>query len=334
MKCLLITFPLLFQQGQQRFQSTTLLSTQFGDVVVLTVDPGTANEATFIGEKDTGNQFINCVWTEGNTGVGHSSGATIIDYDSATHHYAQTKGILQFANQDGSLQAQPIRDALGLAAATANGWEVFPHTMQVSSGYNKGNRSFDITVPNQDVTSLLSPGMRLKLQRGVSAPTQSADLEQSSSQYAENTSPSGITFTDDFTVEAWVKPESYSQGYILSRFDNVTDSRGWYLRFNATGTIQILGKTSTNEYSVSYEALPLNEWTHVAATLDLSGNVSKMYFNGQEVEVEYTTGSQTALVQDGDLCIGSITDGTSTFDGKIADVRLWSAVRTETEIQG
>lgn len=73
-----------------------------GDCVALTVNPGTNDEATFIGKKDSGNQFIECVWTEGNTGVGHDAGATIIDYDSASHHNAQTKGIKVEHNDDGT----------------------------------------------------------------------------------------------------------------------------------------------------------------------------------------------------------------------------------------
>lgn len=73
-----------------------------GDVAVLTVEPGTANEATFVGVKQSSPaRFINCVWTEGNTGVGHAAGATVIDYDSATHMSAMSKGILVEHKQNG-----------------------------------------------------------------------------------------------------------------------------------------------------------------------------------------------------------------------------------------
>lgn len=49
-----------------------------GDIAALTVSPGTSNQATFIGRK-SGSSWLDCVWTEGNTGVGQSSGATVID---------------------------------------------------------------------------------------------------------------------------------------------------------------------------------------------------------------------------------------------------------------
>jgi microcystin-dependent protein len=72
-----------------------------GDVVCAVVDPGTANEAVFTGTKN-GSQFENCVWTEGNTGVGHANGATVVDYISATHISMMTKGLLKEHNEDGT----------------------------------------------------------------------------------------------------------------------------------------------------------------------------------------------------------------------------------------
>ena len=128
-----------------------------GKTVVLTVEPGTVNEATFVGKKDTGvNQFIECIWTEGNTAVGHDAGATIIDYDSATHYNLLSKALQLIMNQDGTLKDDPIRTALGLFDASNDGWEVFPYTFTVSSGYHVGDHLYNLTVANQNVTGLLS----------------------------------------------------------------------------------------------------------------------------------------------------------------------------------
>ncbi len=312
-----------------------------GDCVVLTVDPGTVNEATFIGVKN-GNQFEECVWTEGNVAVGHSAGATIIDYDSATHHSAQSKGIKQFANDDGTLKTQPVRDALGLGTTAVNGWEVFPYTMQVSTGYNKGQKEFDITVPNQDARTLLSVGMKLRVQRNTTAPTQCADLESSSSQYANRAGAtvSGITFTDDFTIEAWVKPESYnaSTGYIISRQDG--GATGWTLRISALGRLECVSLLSggNNRTISSYLSVNIGAWSHVAATMDNSGGSYTMYINGVSVGFSTATNGTVASLSQGtniDLRIGSISGGSpgNYYDGKVSDVRLWNAVRTATQIR-
>lgn len=91
-----------------------------GDIVVLTVEPGTTNEATFTGEKASSPaRFINCVWTEGNLGVGHASGVTITDYDSATHLAMMTKGIKVSHNQDGTLKPASVNLALGVSDTAA-----------------------------------------------------------------------------------------------------------------------------------------------------------------------------------------------------------------------
>ncbi len=72
-----------------------------GDIVVLTVEPGTANQATFTGEV-SGNSFINCIWTEGNLAANHSSGKTVIDYDSATHYAMLVKAFGIEHEEDGT----------------------------------------------------------------------------------------------------------------------------------------------------------------------------------------------------------------------------------------
>ena len=300
-----------------------------GETVVLTVDPGTANEATFIGKKDTTNQFIECVWTEGNTGVGHDTGATIIDYDSATHHNAQSKGILQFANQDGTLVTSAVRAALNLTDESTAGWEVgtIPAPDTVT---NNGNRSYDLVFNSTDYTGIVSEGMRVRTTRTVAAPDQCADFEKSSSQYASVSSPSGITFTDDFTVEAWVKLESYdSTQAIVSRYDGAT---GWLFDINSTGQMRIYGDGTDARYMYSYQQLPLNRWVHVAATLNMSANSATMYINGVSIDVDSSTGVGTSITQAGDLQVGA-WNGTNFFDGKISDVRVWGDIRNEAEIR-
>lgn len=309
-----------------------------GEVVVLTVEPGTANEATFVGKKDVGsNQFIECIWTEGNTAVGHDAGSTIIDYDSATHYNLLSLALQGIMNQDGTLKDDPIRTALGLSDASNDGWEVFPYTFSVSSGYNKGQKEFDLTVANQDVRSILSNGMKLRLERSTTAPTQCFDCESSSSQYASRASGSVTgaisTVTDDITCEAWIKPESVTaKGWIVSKF-NASAVNGFGMNLEAGGTLRIIGGNASNyDYGISSIAVELREWSHVAATLDMSGAAATLYINGVSVNVTYTNGSATAFVNAGNLQVGAY-NGIEYFDGKISDVRVWNVVRTATQIR-
>ena len=304
-----------------------------GETVVLTVEPGTANEATFVGKKDTGvNQFIECIWTEGNTAVGHDAGVTIIDYDSATHYNLLSKALQLIMNQDGTLKDDPIRTALGLSDASTDGWEVFPYTFSVSSGYNKGNNEFDLNVANQDVRTILSKGMKLRLERSTTAPTQCMDLEASSSQYASRTAGSvtGVTFTDDFTLECWVKPESYGVGALIARHNGST---GFWLQVNATGQVVCRSQNGAGaKDSTSTQSVSLGRWTHLAASQDVSGAAYAMYFNGISVSIT-TSGAGTGITQAGDLMVGYNATVGGYFDGKISDVRIWNAVRTQTQIR-
>lgn len=204
---------------------------------------------------------------------------------------------------------------------------------------NNGNRSYDVVFNSVDYTDELSAGMRLRLTRTVSAPTQCADLEASSSQYFSKTSPAGISFTTTFTCSAWVKLESYTLGGIIARRN--ADTEGWSLAVAADGRIQLLGQriASNNKAIASYQSIPLNKWVHVAACLDMTAadtTAQKIWIDGVEVPRAYTlTGTATAIVQGTTaLVVGALkSDGTSPFDGKIAQASVHSACLSTAQIQ-
>lgn len=89
-----------------------------GDTIVLVVDPTDATKKqAFTGVVDTaGVQITGVVWTEG-TNTAHSSGATVVDYATATHMAMTTKGILVHADQDGTLKAGAVDGTTILANA-------------------------------------------------------------------------------------------------------------------------------------------------------------------------------------------------------------------------
>jgi len=222
--------------------------------------------------------------------------------------------------------------------ATSQGWTPLGDVPDTIT-YN-GNRNYDIVFNGVDHTSTLSPGMKLKATRTVAAPDQCADLEASSSQYFSKSSPAGMTFTDDFAVSAWVKLESYSVGIIASRWNGTS---GWYFYVGITGQVYLV---ATNASAVnfsqvySYASLPLNKWVHVTAQLDMSAftattTTSYVMFDGVDVAATVTRGgtNPTALVQAGNLEIGSYNGGTSPFDGKLAQVAIFNAKVTQATMR-
>lgn len=267
--------------------------------------------------------------------------------DGTPPTYGYPLAVVTVANGASSITNGNIRDIrtqvalnTGTSGAT-DGWTALSGTPTVSSGYNKGNKEFDLTFASS-MAAILSPGMRLKVTRATTPPTQCTDLEASSSQYASKSSPTGITFTDDFTCEAWIKPESYTSGVIIGRSD-ATPANGFVLRLDAAGgNISVIGyNAGAGNYRIwsSYQAIPLDKWTHVAATFDMSGFTSstcKIYINGMEVPGFGTSAgtNPTTLVQSGDLAVGRHGSAAlQYFDGKVADVRVWSALRTATQIR-
>lgn len=307
-----------------------------GDIAVITVDAGTNDEATFVGRKN-GNQFEDCVWTEGNVSADHASGAPVVDYDSATHYNLVTKALKGIMEQDGSLKADPIREALNLSTASTAGWEVFPNVLQVSSGYNQGAKIYNLTVPNADATSIASQGMALRYERGTTPPANSLDLESSSSQYATKATPANISFTDDYTIEALFTLESYTgaEQIIVGRRNGTTE--GWSLSVNANGQLVATAQriAANNRVLTSARILPLGEPIHVAVTQDHSANVHAMYINGESVTfTNTTTGTITAIVQGtSDLRVGALSSAASLyFDGRLQEVRVWNTIRTATQI--
>ncbi len=218
------------------------------------------------------------------------------------------------------------------------GWTAFANTPNTVT-YN-GNRNYDLVFNSVDLTSSLSSGMKLQLTRTVAAPDQCADLEASSSQYFSKTSPAGMTFTDDFTVSAWVKLESYASTMcIASRFNGTS---GWVLRVNSSGQPGIYGYNAggANFRGIqSYASLPLNKWVHVTAQLDMSAytNTSTtcyLMIDGVDVTGQLEQGgtNPTALIQAGNLEIGSYNAG-QFFDGKIAQVAIYNAKVTQATMR-
>lgn len=262
--------------------------------------------------------------------------------DGTPPTYGYPIAIVTVANGASTITNANIRDirtqvALNTGSNNAtDGWTALSTTtLTTATGYNKGQKEYDIT-SSADLTGVLSPGMRLKVTRATTPPTQCADLESSSSQYASKTTPAGLTFTDDFTCEAWVKLESYTRGGIVARRN--VDTEGWSLVIDSSGRVELacLRIASNNAVALSYQSIPLNEWTHIAASYDLSGTTAAIYINGVSVPLLKTvSGTCTALVQGTTaLVVGAEKSaGTSPFDGKIADVRVWSSIRTATQIR-
>ena len=240
---------------------------------------GTYN--VFRGKVAGGTQIDEVTYVGGDTNRNYSAGATTRVYILVSSYRDNrfTDGILEEHKQDGThgdINADSILVAGNVQAQSFTitgsggnqGWETGLPTPNTVT-YN-GNRSYDLVFNSTDLTDTLSPGMRLRTTRTVAAPTQCTSLN-GTSQYWSKSSPNGMTFTDDFSYGAWIKPSSYAQGGIIGRYNG---SSGSMLYMLATGQIRIF---VAGEYWESYQSVQLNRWTHVVGTMDASGDAANVY---------------------------------------------------------
>lgn len=256
--------------------------------------------------------------------------------------YGTLLAVVTVANGASSITNANITDsrtqATITAAASSNGWTTglaTPNTVTAN-----GNRSYSLVFNGTDLTGTLSPGMRVRTSRLVSAPTQCTSLN-GTTQYYSKTSPAGMTFTNNFVVSAWVKLSSYpgTAANIASRFNGTS---GWQMYIDSSGRLLLVGYnggSGNNSYLQSYQSIPLNKWVHVAAQLDMATftatpTTSYGMIDGVDVPVSVARGgtNPTALVQAGNLEIGGANGGGNPFPGKIAQVAIYSAKVTEATI--
>lgn len=248
-------------------------------------------------------------------------------------------GILDFANQDGTLKTSAVQTALSLGADSLNGWNALGYAPNTVT-YN-GNRSYDLVFNSTDLTDTVSAGMRLRTTRTVAAPTQCTSLN-GTNQYYSKSSPAGMTFTDDFVVGGWIKLSAYPAvgATFMSRFNGTS---GWNCDITSAGQIRLLGyNAGGSNYSMvsSYQSLPLNKWVHVALQLDMSAftattTTSYIMFDGVDVPASVTRAgtNPTALVQAGTLEIGSQNGGTFLANAKFAQTFVSSAKITQANVR-
>lgn len=150
------------------------------------------------------------------------------------------------------------------------------------------------------------------------------------------------------TLEAWVKPtgwRSYSgreKHGLNFLYKGLLGSHCDYVFALQENGIPCLGNTY-GYYGVLDKRVPLNKWTHLAVTLDNGTGDMRFYINGAYVGGgsgwQGFSGSKKGFLQPSgnDLTIGGFYQrgwgyNNDNFVGELADVRVWSVVRSAEEI--
>lgn len=205
---------------------------------------------------------------------------------------------------------------------------------------NNGQKEHVIRFADVDYTGVFGEGTKLRIERTGTTPTTSMGFVAASSQYASKTSPAGFSFTDDFTCEAWLNPDTYTSGsqHCIGKFDGTS---GFYFGINAWGQVILYGhngSASNFRGMKTYTSVQITKDSHIAGVLDMSGFTTatcKIYIDGDEVPVILDQGgtNPTALTQAGNLSVGGSNGANNLVSGRVTNARVWSTMRTAAQIR-
>ncbi|NQZ78940.1 MAG: hypothetical protein HRT61_22905, partial [Ekhidna sp.] len=142
-------------------------------------------------------------------------------------------------------------------------------------------------------------------------------------------------FGSAMTLEAWVKMEPTDlQSVIINHVDLGSPFTGfsWDIGFesDARMDLYVADASSGQWFQETTTALNDGVWHHVAVTYN--GATAIFYIDGQEAS--QSTGSAIAIGNSvNDLYIGVAQNFGRNFEGNIDEVRMWSSVKNETQIQ-
>jgi hypothetical protein len=117
----------------------------------------------------------------------------------------------------------------------------------------------------------------------------------------------------------------------MSRTDSGI-SNGFGFTITASGQVQSFYGSAGLTISTSYQSVPLKQWVHLAAVTTVSSKTVALYLNGVSIPFSQS-GSITTMTQSGNLNIGASGTPNGYFDGYISEARVWSAARTQQQIQ-
>jgi hypothetical protein len=123
--------------------------------------------------------------------------------------------------------------------------------------------------------------------------------------------------TADFTLQFWVRANSYSSGPYIVAFRTV--GQGWYVNLNTGGNL-VWGQSGAINSALTFGSLPATgTWAHVA--LVRTGGVLRAWVNGTQSGVDRAdTTDYTGNTAD--MVIGADWNGTNCLDGRLDDLRL------------
>ena len=159
------------------------------------------------------------------------------------------------------------------------------------------------------------------------------------SRYVRVPNSPSLQISSGLTLEAWVYPLSYNPGSsssVMCEWDAIggINQRAWSFGIDGPGPgffgVSADGLNGTYAYTTTH--IPLNAWTHLAATYD--GNNLVIYFNGSaQASTPFSSG---IISSTDDVGIGATIGGggpIAIFNGLIDEPTIYNRALSAAEIQ-
>jgi hypothetical protein len=261
-----------------------------------------------------------------------------------TVHRSTTAGFTPSgANQVGSTASTSFADS-GVAAGTYH-YRVVAFDASSNTSASSNEVSAVVTVPPADPGLVAAYGMNAGTGTAVADASGKGNTGTATAatwaagKYGQALSFNGtsawvtvpdantLDLTNGMTVEAWVRPSSVSGWRTVLMKEFGADLSYAIMGSGGSGPAAFI-HTSSGANAPAAANLPLNVWSHVAATYD--GSTLRMYVNGVQVATNPTAGN--LRVGTGPLRIGGNSGSGEYFSGLIDEVRVYSKALTAAQV--
>jgi hypothetical protein len=209
---------------------------------------------------------------------------------------------------------------------------------------NKGEVAKDLTANANNGTLKGSPKWTDgKFDKGLELDGKGAYIEVAKSD--------SMSITDKITIVAWVYPYTYGQGgkkaidaadgksvNIMSKMENASSYVGpfwWEYRNNGQVNAYFAAPPANTYLTPTIPNLPVDKWSHIAATFDSSTGTAIVYLDGVLIQT-LTTAGFGPLRAGVELIIGSGKGGADygkPFNGKMDEVAIFNATLAKADIE-
>ncbi|RLC52772.1 MAG: hypothetical protein DRI23_02025, partial [Candidatus Cloacimonadota bacterium] len=142
--------------------------------------------------------------------------------------------------------------------------------------------------------------------------------------YVEILDDTSLDFNTSYTLECWIRPESFD--YLAGLITKYHTTQGFILRLSGNSPYSGIG---FDDMETDTGILNAYHWYHIAAVND--NGTRHVYVNGIE---QTLSGTPITFTPNNDpVCLGvDYLSSPRYFEGQMDEVRIWNVARTETQI--